>query len=336
MFTKVWPYLLITLFSSNGFGAVRYRVVNLEAQGTVTSPSSGAIALNSRGDVAGNFWTPGFIENRVFRYTDASGMLDLRFPGRGTVRGGFAVGLNDYGQLVVEGPARPRGPSQLFRYTDGKGYVNLGTLGGRESQASGTRHINNRGQVTGSSERADGFDRAFRYTDGIGMEDLGTLFGGRSSGRGINELGWVVGGSDEHAFLFRDDVGMIDLGPGLAVGLNDIGTVTGSSELPDGTFSAFVYRDGTLRIIGTLGGDASGHSVNNHNVVVGWSLLESSFRAFIWTEQDGMVNLNRLIPLDSGWLLAVANSINDAGQVAGYGLLNGKPTAWRLDPITPQ
>jgi probable HAF family extracellular repeat protein len=329
--------ILLTLFaiSFQTSAAVHYRVINLEAAGGPATASSTAVAINNRGDVAGNFWTPGFTENRVFRYTDATGMIDLRYPGRGPVRAGFVVGLNDQGQMAVEGPAHPKGPSQIYRYTDGVGYVNLGTLGGRESQASGSHCINNRGQVTGISDRRDGLSRAFRYTDGIGMEDLGALGGGHSSGWGINDLGWVVGASAEHAILFRDDGGMIDLGPGVAYGINNVGTVVGTADMLDGTSQAFVYLEGQVRLIGRLGGNQAGAlAVNDANVVVGYSIsLLSRTGAFVWTAEDGMLDLNTLIPEKSGWYLAVAASINTAGQIAGFGHFQGKPVAWRLEPI---
>ncbi len=46
----------------------------------------------------------------------------------------------------------------------------------------------------------------------------------------------------------------------------------------------------------------------------------------------GMLDLNHLIPANSGWLLQFANAINDQGQIAGYGTLNGQTEAFLLTP----
>ena len=45
-----------------------------------------------------------------------------------------------------------------------------------------------------------------------------------------------------------------------------------------------------------------------------------------------MVDLNTLLPADSGWVLLSANAINDAGQIVGEGTLDGEPRAFLLTP----
>ena len=45
-----------------------------------------------------------------------------------------------------------------------------------------------------------------------------------------------------------------------------------------------------------------------------------------------LYNLNDLIPANSGWTLQAATAINDRGQIAGYGVINGQTHAFRLDP----
>lgn len=57
-------------------------------------------------------------------------------------------------------------------------------------------------------------------------------------------------------------------------------------------------------------------------------------RAFVYA--DGvMADLNNLIPGGSGWDLASAKLINDAGQIAGQGVLAGEYPAFLLTPLTP-
>jgi len=42
--------------------------------------------------------------------------------------------------------------------------------------------------------------------------------------------------------------------------------------------------------------------------------------------------LNLLIPADSGWVLINANSINNVGQITGYGTKGGHNHAFVLTP----
>jgi len=83
--------------------------------------------------------------------------------------------------------------------------VDLGTLGGRESQAVA---VNDRGQMVGWSRTADDKTHAFLWTESRGMIDLGTLGGGRSQAKDVNDRGQVVGGSQTasggyHAVLWQ-------------------------------------------------------------------------------------------------------------------------------------
>ena len=52
----------------------------------------------------------------------------------------------------------------------------------------------------------------------------------------------------------------------------------------------------------------------------------------IWTQKGGMKDLNNLIPPNSGWVLVLANSINNSGQITGYGTINGENHAFLLTP----
>ncbi len=67
--------------------------------------------------------------------------------------------------------------------------VNLGTLGGFESDAYG---LNDHGVVVGSAYNSSGFYHAFVWA-GAEMLDLGTLGGDFSLAYGINDQGTIVG-----------------------------------------------------------------------------------------------------------------------------------------------
>ena len=66
------------------------------------------------------------------------------------------------------------------------------------------------------------------------------------------------------------------------------------------------------------------YDVNDFGEIVGASDVASGGRhAFITTIGGPMVDLNSLIPVNSGWVLAEARAINAQGQVIGNGTLNG-------------
>jgi hypothetical protein len=58
-------------------------------------------------------------------------------------------------------------------------------------------------------------------------------------------------------------------------------------------------------------------------------------RALLWKGDNiTPTDLNSLIPLDSGWILEQALSINDAGQIIGYGNYQGQPAkTFLLTPV---
>jgi probable HAF family extracellular repeat protein len=56
------------------------------------------------------------------------------------------------------------------------------------------------------------------------------------------------------------------------------------------------------------------------------------FHPFVWSPSTGMLDLNNLIPANSGWLLQFANAINDQGQIVGQGTFNGQSEAFLLTP----
>jgi probable HAF family extracellular repeat protein len=67
-------------------------------------------------------------------------------------------------------------------------------------------------------------------------------------------------------------------------------------------------------------------------VIVGLS-IDASFneRAIVW-QNNVPVDLNTLIPASSGWYLQCAQGINDAGEIVGFGTLNGSTHAFLAKP----
>ena len=84
--------------------------------------------------------------------------------------------------------------------------------------------------------------------------------------------------------------------------------------------------------LGTLGGkDSEAKGINSVGVVVGSSTLggEQVRHAFVWHKGD-LIDLNSLLPPNSGWELMEANGINDDGYVVGSGSHPGASGAFVL------
>jgi len=214
---------------------------------------------------------------------------------------------------------------------------NLGTLPGSDiSEATG---INDRGEVVGFS-----VPHAFLWSRWRGMQDLGTLpGGGYSQALAINRRGEVAGYSDAadgnwHGFLWSKHTGMQMLSAlpdgfsSSANGINDHGEVVGGSSAGyTNNYAVLWRRDGGVENLGVLPGQgwSTAFAINERGQVVGWS----GFRAFIWSRDEGMQDLNNLIPSDSGWVLSLPTSINARGEITGQGTIDGQSHGFLLTPI---
>ncbi len=110
--------------------------------------------------------------------------------------------------------------------------------------------------------------------------------------------------------------------------MNDAGHVVGST-LVGGHEHAFIWVNGTLTDLGTLGGDQSGAEAVNHlNQVVGWAYTADGVaRAFLRSPGSTMQDLGTL-----GGLWSRAEGINGAGQIVGCAADpdgTGRATLWQ-------
>jgi probable HAF family extracellular repeat protein len=120
--------------------------------------------------------------------------------------------------------------------------------------------------------------------------------------------------------------------------VNNAGQIVGTIRYAGGAPIAqpnpsFLVSGGTASNLGTLGGlNASAYAINNNGIVVGDSTLaDGSQHAFIY-RNGRITDLNSLIAT-SGWVLTSARAINDRGQIAGVGTLNGINSGFLLTPI---
>lgn len=328
--------------------SITYTITDL---GTLGGSYSQANGINNAGQVVGHATLVSETAH-AFLYTSGS-LLDL-----GTLGGdsSTAAAVNDLGQIVGESTLAGNTIAHAFLYSAAV-MQDLGTLpGGINSSAT---DINAFAVIVGTSEvpAVNGFTgHAFRYTNGT-MQDLGTLGSGPtseaggpigSSAYGVNDLGHVVGNSgfdndENHGFLYTGQV-MQDLGTMIgpesnALAINNAGQIVGTSKIvnsSEGNDHAVLYENGIWLDLGSLGGDQSeARSINAYGDVVGWStisLQDSSSHLFVY--KDGiMYDLNDLIPSNPGWELLQGNGINDAGQIVGYGNINGQVHAFLLTPV---
>ena len=296
---------------------------------------SWAAGINAAGQVVGGSEYISGVR-RGFLWTPAQGMVDI-----GSLAPNLRVGpvrLNNAGQVCgIAGVAV--NTDHAFLWKADEGMTDLGTLGGAVSACV---DLNDAGQATGWATTAGSRFHAFRYEPGSdgapgAMRDLGTLGGPESRGSAINSSGVVVGnsyvndsvrmafydvpgagmtrihaGADSSAFLITDD--------GLVAGIHAIGLNWWEYE-----YHGFVYRIGSASgavDIGTLGGNSSHiRAMNQQGTIVGESRTASGVsHAFIY--RDGaMVDLNTLIPGDSGVTLVEASDINDKGWILATGRL---------------
>jgi len=229
--------------------------------------------------------------------------------------------------------------------------IDLGTLGGPESTFFSqpvVQSVNNRGTTVGGAQTGIpdptcffGCDAVhpFQWKKGV-LTDLGTLPGGLNSvAFWVNDHGLVMGFSEngvidpvfgavqQIAVVWKDGqiVSLGTLGGGISFGnaMNNRGDVVGISAnaIPDpfsfigvGTqIRAFLWRDGVMLDLGTLGGpDGWAASVNERGQVAGWALVDSTVQhPFLW-ESARMIDLGTL-----GGTSAVVGSLSNGGSGAG-------------------
>jgi probable HAF family extracellular repeat protein len=230
----------------------------------------------------------------------------------------------------------------------------LGTLGGPDAWAG---FVNQRSQIAGYSytnstpNPVTGIPTQdpFLWEDGT-MLDLGTLGGAFGYPAALNNRAQVIGSSSLaadpgaclgigniancHPFLW-DQGSLIDLftstiggNPQLVFAINDAGEIVGAAAFPNAPFDALLWRKGVATDLGHLDDCSSlAFGINSHGQVVGGTFscadgTQTHTRAFLW-ENGSMVDLNTLIPHNSGFRMVEAEAINDRGEIAGNGVPPG-------------
>jgi len=305
---------------------------------------TGGTAINDRGQVVGGNRQAFLWENGQITQLGAFPPLPSEDDS-----GSIAYSINNAGQIVGAsggfGPIFMSGTAvaRAFLYQKGE----IMPLGDHNASFE-AYSINDKKQIVG----LDAY-RGFFYANGR-VIDFGTLSnqpeGNRSQARSINNAGQVVGWTtvyegfkppfNYHAFLYQTSSKknrMRDLGtlPGwknsYAYAINASGQVTGyvSHTYPNDAMQAILWSHKKIIGLGYLTRSKTSRAfgMNNACQIVG----TSDARAFLW-QHSKMLDLNALIPANSGWILEEARAINNKGQIVGEGTLNSKRHAFLLTP----
>ncbi|MGD1867545.1 MAG: DUF3466 family protein [Phormidesmis sp.] len=129
----------------------------------------------------------------------------------------------------------------------------------------------------------------------------------------------------------------------VALGINDAGEVVGRSATADGQ-NVTVYwgaRETSPELLPVLTEDPGTYvrawQINNQSLAVGElrNATDTERFATLWAKNADEwknIDLQTLIPTESGWDLSGALSINDAGQIVGYGVVDNQQRAFLLTP----
>ena len=232
--------------------------------------------------------------------------------------GGIAQAINNRGEVTgwMYAP-EPLPMHHTFMWSNGE-LQDLGTPAGHfSSEGVG---MSNNGYIVGNG--FNGYVAFWHKGEWTALDTRGQL-------NDVNESGTMVGGLylpgnlDSHAVMVKDGV-ITDLGTiggggySFASAINNAGTIVGNASLPTPPFSGqwifrgFVYENGAMRDIGTLGGTSSYlYDVNSSGMAVGCSDTAAG-RLVATVYQNGVLQPLAEIPGNS-----CARAVNDRGDVIG-------------------
>jgi probable HAF family extracellular repeat protein len=304
-----------------------YEVTDL---GTLGGTSASAAAINNSAQITGSASTASSTD--AFLWQNGT-MADLGM----TESFGAAISSNGY----VAGYDYQSNGTHAFLFANGV-LTDLGMLPGF-SGGNAASGVNRLGQVVGLGTQGTG--RGETSAGWIWQNGVYTNLG-KVSPAAINDAGQILvdefnASGYEVAVILQNGSAIATIDPAGSVttvgdAINANGDVAGTFEGTAGEH-AFLYHAGVVTDLGNLGFDeAVGTAVNIDDVVVGYASgyeVSSTAQAFV-TVNGQMTNLNSLIDSNSGWLLKFATGINDAGQIVGYGTLNGNQQAFLLTPTS--
>jgi len=158
--------------------------------------------------------------------------------------------------------------------------------------------VDSKGRVVLQRNATSAGQASYLWDDGktVDLGDLGWKQSWLDSGKGLNAFGAMT----------------------LVRAMNDRGQIVGNTKTATGATHAFLWEDGKMTDLGTLGGPSSGAcGINNRGQVVGGAEDASgAMRAFVWDKAHGMKDLGIKAKK------SCATAVNDNAQIIG--LVDGK------------
>jgi probable HAF family extracellular repeat protein len=287
------------------------------------------VAINDSGEVVG--YATALTSNTAFIYKGGA-LINLGATVGGALSQANAV--NNSGQVAGSFDAViGDGINQGFLFNGA--VQHLATTG---EPFGGAAAINAAGVAAGAVAPAGEDFHAATFT-GATSHEIGTLPGlNLSAAFAINSAGNIAGWSGNA--VFTPDFVLLGAPPAdqsqFAVGLNPNALeIFDDSQFESG--DAFFYNASTQKLadLGNLGGTFSAaFGINDSGDIVGTSLTANDgYHAFI-DNGSTMVDLNSLLPPNSGWTLIAANDINNNGEIVGFGQNQGNFEGFILAPAT--
>jgi hypothetical protein len=282
--------------------------------------------------ISDNGWVAGSTaDHTAARWSSRSGLEHIPLPHEFVLSEG--TGINSKGDAVGVAFTADSSRSIAFVFRQGK----TSLLPGEQARAEG---INDAGEIVGQSKPPGQKVVGPVQWKSNALLDLKICCAGTA--RRINGNDQIIGDTYDlqghyHAFLWDAEHGYRMLTTAgeeysSALALNEHGEVV-VRAVPGGLF---LYLDGRFEPI-----DASLAAVrglNKDEVVVGsFGPKPEGQRAFVWDKAHGLRDLNALVGANSGWNLEVATSINDRGEIVGWGDHGGTENAgFLLVPVGAQ
>ena len=258
-----------------------------------------------------------------------------------------AFDINDSGTTVGIGEATnlptetALGPNRPFLWSPGNSVGQpLDIFAGKSAEP---HSINNAGDIAGFSYPGNGVDGKSNKTTAFVLDHGGTLTtlpplaGGKfDRAADINASGVVVGSSDstgttsQSAVVWRNGVpSALGTLPGgtfsAALKVNAAGTAVGVSSSATSSQQAVMFSGGHVTNLNLPGMLAKASSINDSGTVVGWTGPNDQLGTAYRVQNGQVATLNSLIAPGSGYTLAIANDVNNAGQIVGLARQDAHP-----------
>lgn len=255
---------------------------------------------------------------RAALWSQRAGLKEVHLPPGFTSSEGIA--LNGAGHMVGVAMDADSGNRQAFTFRGDK----MMLLPGTQSKPSA---INDADEIVGESAIAGTSEAGPVLWKKRRAISLGACCGGAAAG--INGKGQVIGAMYDkqatyHAFLWDSSHGIQPIGPSKdyssALAINQAGHVI-LQAFPYVLF----YADGkTTRLDLSPRYRSEPRGLNDCDVIVGsFGPHSNALRAFVWDKPHGFGDLNDRVPPNTGWKLEAATSINNRGEIVGWGDYKG-------------